>query len=188
MRIPRFGILFLMLPILEIATIILVGNALGLWATLGLLLGTSVLGIFLLRWNALSMASNLQQTMNSIDPSNPHGAQRRPETDMIGGSMRTLGAFLMIFPGFICKTIGLLFLLPPLQKLLWAKLGSKMSFSRSGTTTGFHYSSSFSQSPQRHPSSGPTIVDLDEDDFTREPNQNSPWYNGKNGNDQKRID
>jgi UPF0716 protein FxsA len=179
MRIPFFGILFLLLPILEIATIIMVGNAIGLWATLFLILGTSFLGILILRWNARAAAAKLNRAASQ---------QEHVEINVIAGTMRSLGAILLILPGFICKTIGGLFLLPPLQKLLWSKLGNKMQVYRAGSASGFGYST---QRP--HPSQGsnranPTVVDLDDEDFERHPNPNSPWADGKNENNQKQID
>lgn len=184
MRIPLFGILFLLLPILEIATIIMVGNAIGLWATLGLLLGTSFLGILILRWNAVSIAKKLQRGPAMHE----QGQSEQLGTDFVATSMRSMGAILMILPGFICKTIGFLFLLPPLQTLLWASLGSKMRVYRTGASAGFRYNGQSQNSSQPPRRSGPTVVDLDEDDFERHPNQSSPWYDNKNDGDQKRID
>lgn len=176
MRIPIFGILFLLLPILEIATIILIGNALGLWATLALLLGTSLLGIFVLRWNATKLAKDIKDPLLSSN---------RDEKAMIAFSMRSLGGILLILPGFICKTIGAAFLLPPLQHLLWQKIGQKMTIRRGGAAQGFRYSYG---GPQQSNRANPTVVDLDDDDFERHPNENSPWFNDKGGDNQKRID
>ena len=175
MRIPIFGILFLLLPISEIATIIVVGNALGLWATLALLLGTSLLGIFVLRWNAAKLAKDIKDPLQS---------NNRDEKAMISFSMRSLGGILLILPGFICKTIGAAFLLPPLQ-LLWRKMVQNMIVRRGAASQDFLYTYGGAQPSNQ---SKPTIVDLDDDDFERHPNEKSPWFSDKDGDNQKRID
>lgn len=171
MRLPIIGILFLLLPILEIAGIILVGNALGLWTTLALILGTSVLGVFLLRRNAVALSNKLRRaaTLNQM-----------PEGDMLAANMQSLGSVLLIFPGFICKILGLAFMLPPFQKLLWSLIGRRISVFRAGSARGFQTSD--------RPSSGPSVVDLDDADFERHSNNQSPWYDDKSKGEQKRID
>jgi UPF0716 protein FxsA len=171
MRLPIIGILFLLLPILEIAGIILVGNALGLWTTLALILGSSVLGVFLLRMNAVALTHKLRKaaTLNQM-----------PEGDMLAGNMRSLGSVLLIFPGFICKILGVAFMLPPFQKLLWSLIGRRISVFRAGSARGFQTSN--------RPSAGPSVVDLDDSDFQRHSNSQSPWYDDPNKDGQKRID
>lgn len=176
MRLPFLGIIFLALPILEIAGIILVGNVIGLWPTLALILGTSFLGILLLRRNAIAMSNTLRQAVER---------KEAPQVNLASTTMRSIGAVLMILPGFICKIVGFAFLLPPLQKLLYALVGSKITVMRSGSPFGATSRAGFQKS---NPSkSGSTIVDLDDDDFERHSNNQSPWYDGKNGDDPKRI-
>lgn len=171
MRFRTIGIFFLLLPIIEIAGIILVGNALGLWSTLALILGTSLLGVILLRANAISIANKWRQaaTRNEM-----------PEGDMLSANMRSLGAVLMIFPGFLCKLVGLAFMLPPFQTFLWALIGRKITVFRASPGAGF-------RAPGQRPS-GPSVVDLDQGDYERHSNAKSPWYDADNKDDQKRID
>lgn len=166
MRMPLLPILVLALPILEIAGFIMVGKALGLWATLGLLLLSSALGAIILR----SGGAGLMQKMAAM--------QRDParQAELVGaGFTRLLSGFLLLVPGFITSVIGLFLLIPgfggAIMRLAGAKIVSSASF-RSAA------SRSHTRGPDRY-SPAPDVVDLDENEYSRDgketPSGNSPW-------------
>ena len=54
-------VLFLLWPILEIAGFILVGDWIGLWPTLGLIILAVVVGVGLIRWQGLNALRKAQE-------------------------------------------------------------------------------------------------------------------------------
>jgi UPF0716 protein FxsA len=94
---------FIGLPILEIYVIIKVGQQIGPWWTILLLIADSVFGSWLLRregrraWQALQVA--LQEG-------------RMPTKELADGILIVVGGTLMISPGFVTDIFGLLAILP----------------------------------------------------------------------------
>jgi UPF0716 protein FxsA len=90
-------------PLVEIGLFVTVGGAIGLWATLAIVLGTGVLGAFILR-NAARLSG---------------GAGLRDARQMVltaaRGSMNVLAGLLLILPGFLTDVLGLIVLIPPVQ-------------------------------------------------------------------------
>lgn len=94
---------FLLLPVLEIYLIIQVGELIGGWETLGLLVLGVVLGSWIVRregrraWRALNAAVRT-------------GVM--PERSLADAGLVLAGGVLLIIPGFVTDVIGLLFVLP----------------------------------------------------------------------------
>ncbi|MET3963832.1 UPF0716 protein FxsA [Marmoricola sp. OAE513] len=106
MRRFRWGLVllaFIALPILEIYVIIQVGQVIGAWWTIVLLIADSVFGSWLLRreggraWRALQSA--LQEG-------------RMPTRELADGILIVVGGTLMISPGFVTDVFGMLAILP----------------------------------------------------------------------------
>ncbi|UHS57868.1 membrane protein FxsA [Agrobacterium vaccinii] len=166
MRFSFLPIIVLAMPILEIAGFIIVGKALGLWLTMGLIFLTSFLGLIILRTGGLSMVRDLQNASRT-------GAE--PAKAMISGGMRVIAGILLFVPGFITDVIGLLLLVPAFRAFIWKAIGPRIVVAGSFKGTGFR------PGPQSNGSS--KVVDLDEDDFHRDGPKNSPWSPGKDGHD-----
>ncbi len=164
MRLPL--VLFLIAPLLEIASLILVGQAIGVLSTLALVVSSAVLGLFLLKQQGGGILRRLQEeTQRGIDPGR----------ELVHGALLVVAAFLLIVPGFVGDVIGLLLFIPKLRDLFWQMLKPRIiikgQFRQGG---GREYRSGFG--PQ-------TVVDLDDDEFTREPRNNSPWNGPRIGGD-----
>ncbi|GHC29567.1 exclusion protein FxsA [Gemmobacter nanjingensis] len=111
----------LVLTLIEIALFITVGGWLGLGLSLLVILGTAVLGSGLLRLQGQRMALDLRQAMNGIgDPLSPM-AQR---------GLIMMAAILLILPGFLGDTLGLLLLLPPVRHMIIAMVGRRVQMHR----------------------------------------------------------
>ncbi len=167
MRFSFLPLSLLLLPFAEIAGFILVGKAIGVWATLALVVLTSVLGAVLLRVQGFGL-------LNKIAAESQNG--RDPGRQLVHGAMIVVAALLLLLPGFITDAIGLLLFIPFVRDIAWRLLRRRMIIVSSATrfSTGF-------QSGRQSPKSGP-VVDLDEDDFRRDPDPSSPW------SDHKRLD
>lgn len=111
------AILLLALPILEIALIIKVGQSVGIFWTLALLIGAGLLGGFLLRRQGLSVLSDLQSTM---------GRGRLPGRAIADTLLIGLAAMLLVLPGFLSDIMAILLLIPAVRTALYALLSRNM--------------------------------------------------------------
>jgi UPF0716 protein FxsA len=148
-------ILILAYPLLEIAVLIMVGSSIGVFATIGLIIGTGILGAMLLRFQGFALLTRMRSEIN---------AGRMPEKEMADGAMIAFGGVLLMIPGFISDVLGILLFIPQVRGLLRSYLGRNMTVVRT------------SARPRRD-----GVVDLDAseyqhtDDDLRNGNGNSPW-------------
>jgi UPF0716 protein FxsA len=168
----RFFLLPILLlwPLAEIAGFVLVGRALGLWATLGLVVGTAILGAILLR-------SQGMQILKQISAESRDG--RMPGRTLVDGAMIVVAGILLLLPGFLTDLIGLALFIPFVRSFLWSLVGKRIVVIRTRTTS--HYEGSRTGPAGQKP--GP-VVDLDEEDFHRDDNSansgsTSPWAGPK---------
>lgn len=115
MRLP-IVLLFLAWPLLELALLIRTGQAIGVWPTLGIVVGTAILGVLVLRRQGNRMLSRLQEAL---------AAGRAPADDgtLAAGPMVVLAALLLILPGLITDAMGLLLLIPGIRRLVARRIG-----------------------------------------------------------------
>lgn len=156
MRIP--ALLFIFLPLIEIAGFIVVGKAVGIAATLGLIILSTVAGLMLLRVQGIGMIRKLREEGRTTTD---------PGKTFVDGAMIAVAAILLIIPGFMTDLAGLLLLLPFVRGLVWSRLGARSAFVSSRQQ---FYSGSGDKRQ------GSQIIDLEEADFRREPDNSSPWY------------
>lgn len=97
-------LLFILVPLAELYVIIQVGEELGAWPTIGLLLLDSLLGSWLLRSQGRAVWRRFRATL---------AAGRPPARETIDGALVIAGGALMLAPGFITDAFGVLLLLPP---------------------------------------------------------------------------
>ena len=90
---------FVLLLFAEIATLIVVGKAIGVFYTLALIVLTSIFGFMIAKKNG---SKSFQEIQKSIAQGQP------PGVPMIETFMIFLGGVLLVVPGFITDVIGLL--------------------------------------------------------------------------------
>ncbi len=112
MKYLLFGV-FVIVPIAEIATFIQVGDVIGLWPTLGIILLTAFLGTGLLRYQGITTLNQAQASLNQGE---------LPLASVIHGVFLLVAGLLLLTPGFITDTVGLLLFIPPLRLVIarWA--------------------------------------------------------------------
>ena len=108
--------LFLLWPLAEIALFVTVGAWLGLWVTLGIVLGTGVLGVWLIRQQGLGAGEGIRRAM---------AARSDPAAALAEGALGLAAALLLILPGFLTDALGLLLLLPPVRRAVGASLARR---------------------------------------------------------------
>jgi UPF0716 protein FxsA len=96
-------ILFLVVPTVELMLLIEVGKAIGTLATIGLIVGTGVLGATLARHHGLSALSRMRGEMD---------AGRLPADALVDGMLILVAAALLITPGVLTDAVGFLLLIP----------------------------------------------------------------------------
>ena len=102
-------LLFLTLPIVEIALFILVGGWIGLWPTLGIVIVSAVAGATLMRVQGMQTLDRLRARLEAgEDPSGP----------LFNGALLLVAGMLLLTPGFFTDALGLLLLLPPVRSAL----------------------------------------------------------------------
>ena len=99
-------ILFLIIPLIEIAILIEIGKVFGAAYTIALVIGTAALGAALFRQQGLSTLAKVQMSMQEGN---------LPATELIEGLMLLIAGALLLTPGFFTDVFGFLVLIPPLR-------------------------------------------------------------------------
>lgn len=152
--IPLF---LLALPFLEIAGFIIVGNEIGVLATLGLIILAIFVGVFLLRFQGFGLIQKIREET---------AAGRTPKRELVHGVMLFFAALLLIIPGFITDIIGLLLFIPAIRDIGWRFVSDRIVVVNGGDA----------RAPRaRHQRIKEQVIELDPEDYTSKPDPKSPW-------------
>lgn len=113
----KLFLLFAILPIIEIAILVNVGEQIGGWNTVALVLLTAAMGAYLVRQQGISTLMQAQSKMQS---------GQLPGQEMAEGLLLVIAGVLLVTPGFVTDGIGFLFCLPFSRPWIAHKLLSKM--------------------------------------------------------------
>jgi UPF0716 protein FxsA len=94
---------FVVVPIVEIYVIIQVGQVIGAWWTILLLIADSVFGAWLVKREGRRAWSALADALQS---------GRMPAKELADGGLVLVGGTLMVSPGFVTDVAGILLILP----------------------------------------------------------------------------
>lgn len=111
----RFGLLllFLAVPLAEIALLIQLSHWIGTWQTVGLVIVTAIAGTFLLRQQGLRTLLKATDEINS---------GKAPVVPVVEGVLLLIAGAFLLTPGVITDAVGALVLIPPVREALakWA--------------------------------------------------------------------
>ncbi|GMR01217.1 MAG: membrane protein FxsA [Gammaproteobacteria bacterium] len=107
--IRSWPLLFIIIPLIELYVIIAVGEEIGAFWTVILVLLTAVIGVNLLRIQGMSTLMRAQRNM-------AQGAV--PAMEMMEGIALAVAGVLLITPGFITDSIGFLCLIPASRRAI----------------------------------------------------------------------
>ena len=124
---PLLLLVFILVPIAEIAVIIQVGEAIGVWWTIALLIADSVLGSMLMR-------SQGRAAWRRFNAAVAEG--RPPAREVLDGVLVIFGGALLLTPGFLTDVLGLLFLLPPTRAVVRGLLVRRFAVRMIASVTG----------------------------------------------------
>jgi UPF0716 protein FxsA len=108
-------VLIVGLPILEITVMIKIGQQIGTFNTILVILFTATLGIYYAKVEGLNTIKSGMVNLYK---------NKIPFYEILSGASIAIAAILLILPGFISDTIGFLFLVPFSRKIiinLWLK-------------------------------------------------------------------
>jgi UPF0716 protein FxsA len=100
---------FAALPLLEIGLLIRLGQAIGIWWLAAIVIGTAILGTYIIRRVGLSVFERALSRM---------GTKREGFPPLFDGFLQVLAGLLLIFPGVISDLLGLLLLVPQIRHLV----------------------------------------------------------------------
>jgi UPF0716 protein FxsA len=143
-------LLFIVVPIAELAVIIQVGEAIGVWWTIALLIADSLLGSLLMRHQGRAAWRRFTESV---------GSGRVPAREVLDGALVLFGGAMLLTPGFLSDILGALLLLPPSRAVIRGVLVRRF---------GRRIVVSMTSPPRRGATRGPadvqgTAVDLDAD-------------------------
>lgn len=111
-------LLFLAVPLIEIALFIQVGGAIGLFPTLGIVVLTAILGTYLVRSQGLQAMDRLRRSFNEL---------RDPVEPLAHGAMILFSGALLLTPGFFTDAVGFALLVPPVRAAVFRYLQSRVT-------------------------------------------------------------
>lgn len=106
-------LVFLVLPIAELAVILQVGQLIGPWYTILLLVAVSVAGSWLVKREGLGVIRQVRRQLE---------AGVLPGKELVDGVLILFAGALLLTPGFLTDFTALLLLLPPVRAVIRASL------------------------------------------------------------------
>jgi UPF0716 protein FxsA len=95
--------------IVELTVLVAVGRAIGVLATIGLLVLASLFGAALLRHEGARTLGAFVEALRTRKP---------PHRELLDGMLIAAAGVLIVVPGFVSDVLGLLLLLPPTRALV----------------------------------------------------------------------
>lgn len=121
---------FMIVPLVEIAFFVVIGNTIGLWPTLAGVLVTAVAGSLILRWQGLQLLNEIRSSM---------GQGRLPARALADAMMVAIAGVLLLTPGYFSDLIGILLLIPPVRTLIYRFLASRVQVVATTTTQSYGF-------------------------------------------------
>ncbi|WP_417579155.1 FxsA family protein [Nitrincola sp.] len=156
---PVIFLLFIVVPIIEITLLINVGQLIGVWYTVGLVLLSAFIGVNMLRIQSLGTLMRARQRMDQGEI---------PGQEMGEGIVLAVGGALLVTPGFVTDVVGFCCLIPFTRKALVGYLSKRFTVvaARHSTSTQSPNHPPFGDAPGRSEST-PRSGDIIDGEYTR---------------------
>jgi UPF0716 protein FxsA len=152
-----FSLLFLALPLIEIAGFVIVGSEIGVLPTIALVVLSGIAGGILLRIQGLGILARIRQQID---------AGQNPSRELAHGVMVVVAGILLLIPGFFTDILGILLFIPPVRDLGWPLIRNRITVYGNIGASGW--------TPSR--ANNRKTIDLEDEEFSRDPNPGSPWH------------
>ncbi|WP_299804500.1 FxsA family protein [uncultured Shewanella sp.] len=137
-------LIFVVVPVMELSVLIRVGEVLGSWTTVALVIFTAVVGVSLVRSQGISTLMQVQQKL---------ARGEAPGQEIVEGMMLAVAGLLLLIPGFVTDFIGLVLLTPftriPVAKFFYKRMQLKVQ-ANGGFQSGFGPGFGPGMGPQGH--------------------------------------
>ncbi|MDJ1015958.1 MAG: FxsA family protein [Paracoccaceae bacterium] len=140
-------LLFLIVPLIEIALFIQVGGWIGLWPTLGIVILTAILGTILVRSQGIQVLNQLRGSFEDL---------RDPTEPLAHGAMVLFSGALLLTPGFFTDAVGFALLIPGIRARVFQAIRKRVRVQ------------TFEYGDPRKPAD-PTIIDAEYEDLDSPP-------------------
>ncbi|MEQ8604923.1 MAG: FxsA family protein [Marivibrio sp.] len=147
---PVLLLLFIAVPIAEIALFIEIGDVIGLWPTLATIVVTALVGATLVRQQGVAALNRAQAAL---------AEDRFPVEEVVTGVCLLIAGALLLTPGFLTDAIGFSLLIPPLRQAIGGALIRQAAKSKRFTvrTEGPGAARGPGSGPRRGPDGRPII-------------------------------
>lgn len=125
---PIMLLLFIAIPLIEIALFIQLGGLLGLGWTLVIVVLTAIIGTYLVRQQGRDVLVRVQSSFDTLDD---------PTEPLAHGAMILFSGALLLTPGFFTDTIGFLLLVPKVREAMFRWIRSRITVQSSAGFTHF---------------------------------------------------
>jgi len=152
----RLFLLFLLVPLIEIALFIQVGGLIGLWPTLGIVILTALLGTVLVRSQGIAVMNRVRGSFEELqDPTEP----------LAHGAMILFSGALLLTPGFFTDAVGFALLVPGIRSRVFQVIRKRINIRT------VEYGARASRPPPSE-----TVIDADYEEVNTPPRQGpSGW-------------
>ena len=173
-------LVFIALPVLEISLMIHVGQVLGTWNTVALIILSAVVGASLVRSQGIAKLIMVREKI---------ARGELPGIEIVESVMLAIAGVFLVLPGFITDFIGVLFITPFTRKFIAKYIFSRMKVNIVSNQQFNQSNNPFGNSPfgspldqNHHDQSGNTF----DGDFETKPDEVKPEHRIDNQDDEKR--
>jgi UPF0716 protein FxsA len=103
------GLVFIVVPMLELLLLIEIGQGIGTLPTLALVIGTALTGALIISRQSLAVVSRTLEALSE---------GRTPVEPVLDGLFLLMAGALLLTPGLITDVVALALLVPPLRRLI----------------------------------------------------------------------
>lgn len=100
------GLFLIVVPVLELAVLIKIGQWIGVWPTVALVVTTAFTGIMIISQQSFTV---LRRTLEAVSEGRP------PVAQVLDGLFLMVAGALLLTPGLITDVLALLLLVPPIR-------------------------------------------------------------------------
>lgn len=105
----KLFLIFIIIPLIEIALLLKISAYIGIWMTLVVVIGTAILGASLTHHEGLKTWGRLQQKL---------GKGILPDEELLDGLMILVAGAVLLTPGFVTDITGFFLLIPTTRRLV----------------------------------------------------------------------
>jgi UPF0716 protein FxsA len=172
------GLVFIVVPMLELMLLIKIGQTIGVWATVALVLSTALAGAFIISRQSLGVVARTLEALSE---------GRAPVEPVADGLFLLLAGALLVTPGLVTDVVALALLVPPLRRVI-ARACTRWALARARVRVRTHEQAGGPRSWRAGPAAdlgdGP-IIDIEPERVDEPPPRSRPTTDreGRRGSD-----